>query len=98
MTGVQKVYSGDRTIDGVRVSVDDAELAGTGEFNFEWGYEGASPLHLAKAILTNHLGDARKAETLAPRFMQEVVANFANEWEMTSQDIDLALGPDGPLR
>lgn len=94
MAPTQKVYSGDRTIDGVKVCVDGAELAGTSESHFEWGYEGTGPLQLAKAILTSHLGDIQKAEALAPRFMQDVVANFANEWEVTSQDIDLVLGLD----
>lgn len=58
---------------------------------FEWGYEGASPLELSRAILTDHLGDKGQAETLAIPFMRDVVANFANEWQMTSEDIDLVL-------
>ena len=65
----------------------------TPETSFEWGYEGTGPLQLAKAILTNHLGDGHgRPRPSRPRFMQDVVANFANEWEVTSQDIDLALG------
>jgi hypothetical protein len=59
--------------------------------NFEWGYEGASPMELSRAILTDHFGDAGRAEILATAFMREIVANLANEWQMTSDDIDLAL-------
>jgi len=93
MSGTIKVYSGDRTIDGVVVQVDGTKFRANEpqERNFEWGYEGASPLELSRAILTDHLGDARRAESLATPFMREVVANFANEWQMTSDDIDLAL-------
>ena len=93
MSGTTKVYSGDRTIDGAVVQVDGVEFRAKEprERNFEWGYEGTSPLELSRAILTDHLGDQRRAETLAPAFMREVVANFANEWQMSSQDIDVAL-------
>ena len=94
MTAISKIYAGDRTIDGAVVRVDGADLPRLAGCNFEWGYEGASPLSLAEAILTDHLGDAQRARALAPRFMRDVVANFANEWEMTSEGIDLALaGP-----
>lgn len=91
MTAVSKLYAGDRTIDGVVVRVDGAELPKRAGRDFEWGYEGASPLQLAEAILTDHLGDAQRAKILAPRFMSDAVANFANEWEMTSADIDRLL-------
>lgn len=93
MSGANKVYSGDRTIDGVVVRVDGMKFRANEppDRSFEWGYEGASPLELSRAILTDHLGDTGRAEILAPPFMREVVANFANEWQMTSEDIDLAL-------
>ena len=96
MTATSKVYDGDRTIDGVVVRVSGRKLPNNPEGDFEWGYEGAGPLRLAEAILTDHLADARKARVLAPRFMQDVVANFANEWEVTSEDIDLALSVPRP--
>jgi hypothetical protein len=48
-------------------------------------------LELSRALLIDHLGDAPQADTFAIAFMREVVANFANEWEMTSGDIDRAL-------
>jgi hypothetical protein len=92
-----KVYSGDRTIDGVKVTVDGAPLdpgVNVVEFTkngFEWSYEGPEPRQLALALLLNHLGDTAKAKAMVEPFMQAVVANFGNEWEMTSADIDQAL-------
>jgi hypothetical protein len=92
-----KTYFGDRTIDGVAVTVDGAPLAPSNELksyagaDFEWSYEGDAPKQLAFAMLVDHLGDPGRAEALADRFMRDVVANFQNEWEMTSADIDNVL-------
>jgi hypothetical protein len=92
-----KRYIGDRTIDGVKVTVDGAPLdpaLRVKEFSkngFEWSYEGPEPRQLALALLVDHLGDANMAKNLAEPFMQAVVANFGNEWEMSSSDIDLAV-------
>ena len=92
-----KRYAGDRTIDGVKVTVDGAPLdpsVDVIEFSkngFEWSYEGPEPRQLALALLFNHLGDRDAAKAAAEPFMEAVVANFDNEWEMTSDDIDLAL-------
>ena len=92
-----KVYAGDRTIDGVVVTVDGEPLdthADSKLFSkngFEWSYEGPEPSQLAYALLVDHLGDEGKAARLQERFMRDVVANFQNEWEMSSTDIDRAL-------
>ncbi len=92
-----KVYSGDRTIDGVKVTVDGAPLdpcVNVVEFTkngFEWSYEGPEPRQLALALLVNHLGDNAAARAMVEPFMCGIVANFGNEWEMTSADIDSAL-------
>jgi Family of unknown function (DUF6166) len=94
---VNKVYHGDRTIDGIVVTVDgeplDAHTATKcySRNGFEWSYEGPEPSQLAYAILVDHLGDATQAEQLQAAFMRSVVANFQNEWEMTSADIDRVL-------
>jgi hypothetical protein len=92
-----KTYSGDRTIDGVQVTVDghplDPRLADK-EFTkngFEWSYEGPEPSQLAFALLADHLGDVRLALEYERPFMKAVVANFDNEWVMTSEDIEAAL-------
>jgi hypothetical protein len=88
-----KRYTGDRTIDGIEVLVDGtpldprtdiAELSSAG---FEWSYEGEGPQQLALAILADHLGDPVRARKLSDAFMRTIVANFNNEWELTSPDI-----------
>jgi hypothetical protein len=92
-----RVYRGDRTIDGALVSVDERpldehfEVKVFTDHGFEWSYEGEGPRQLAFAMLADHLGDAQKALALVEDFMTRVVANFDNEWEMTSADIDRAL-------
>ena len=94
---MNKVYAGDRTIDGIVVTVDGealdthADMKRYSRNGFEWSYEGAAPTQLAYAILVDHLGDTAKAERLAPTFMRTFVAEFQNEWKMSSADIDRAL-------
>lgn len=97
MTGLEKIYRGDRTIDGCLVTVNHAplpealEVARLSEDGFEWSYEGAGPAQLALAILADHFGDGPRALREHEAFMRHVVANFDNEWEMSSADIDRAL-------
>src|ERR1700730_7765732 len=92
-----KVYSGDRTIDGVKVTLDGVPLdpgVNVVQFTkngFEWSYEGPDPRQLALALLVDHLGDHAAAKAMVEPFMSAIVANFGNEWEMTSADIDSAL-------
>lgn len=97
MPGATRIYRGDRTIDGCEVLVngeplDEALAVRTiSDDGFEWSYEGAGPAQLALAILYDHFGDAGRALAEHDGFMRAVVANFNNEWEMTSADIDRAL-------
>jgi hypothetical protein len=99
---MSRIYRGDRTIDGLRVSVDAAPLSPRTEARtlsrngFEWGYEGAEPAQLAFAILADHWGDEGRALRQAQAFMRGVVANFGNEWEMASADVDAALAAIAP--
>jgi hypothetical protein len=92
-----KTYSGDRTIDGIRVLVDGqpldprTDLKAYSRNGFEWSYEGPEPAQLAFAILVDHLNDPARAESLHDAFMREIVANFDNTWELTSADIDADL-------
>jgi hypothetical protein len=94
---VNKVYVGDRTIDGIVVTVDGEPLPDRTDAKrysrngFEWSYEGPEPSQLAYAMLVDHLGDPVQAERFQPQFMRNVVANFQNEWEMTTADIDRVL-------
>jgi hypothetical protein len=99
---MSKTYRGERTIDGLQVSVDGAPLSLRTEARtlsrngFEWGYEGAEPAQLAFAILADHWGDDGRALRHHDAFMRTVVANFSNEWEMTDADIDAALAAIAP--
>ena len=92
-----KTYIGERTIDGLKVTVDGKplderyDIARYTELGFEWTYEGSSPRQLALAILADHLGDAEKARALAERFMLVVVSELDNNWKLTSEDIDSVL-------
>jgi hypothetical protein len=92
-----KRFSGDRTIDGIKVTVDGRPLDQRLDLHrytangFEWSYEGDEPRQLALAILAEHLDDPKAAKALVEPFMKAVVANFDNEWEMTSVDIDAVL-------
>lgn len=89
-----KTYMGDRTIDGIQVTVDGQPLderldvQSITEDGFEWGYEGPAAAQLAIALLADHLDDNAEAIRLHQSFMREIVANFANEWQMTSADMD----------
>ena len=58
---------------------------------FEWTYEGDGPRQLALAILCDHLGDPQRALALTEPFMQGVVAVLDNGWELTSEEVDVAL-------
>ena len=92
-----KRYIGDRTIDGIAVTVDGQPLSAyydqlkLTEHGFEWSYEGPEPAQLAFALLYDHLGDAAVARQLHKALMERVVANFDNEWELTSDDLDDAI-------
>lgn len=93
-----KVYEGRRTIDGVVVTVDGVPLDERYDihrftpYGFEWTYEGDSPRQLALAILVDHLADRERALALVEPFMLTVIANLDNDWTLTSEEIDKALG------
>ena len=96
-----KEFRGERTIDGIRVTVDgdllDQQLhvKQFTDLGFEWTYEGDSPRQLALAILVCHLGDGEKALALCEPFMKSVIAQLDNEWHLTSEEIDKALSNIG---
>ena len=62
-----KTYTGDRTIDGIRVLVDAEpldpriDLRRLSDTGFEWTYEGGAPAQLALALLADHFQDDDKA-------------------------------------
>lgn len=92
-----KTYAGDRTIDGIVVTVDGEPLDPRfavrtySDNGFEWTYEGNESRQLALAILADHLGDEQRALELVEPFMRAVVANFDNTWEMTEEDVAAAV-------
>lgn len=92
-----KTYEGKRAFDGLIVTVDEEplsehyEIAQFTTWGFEWTYEGESPQQLALAILYDHLRDGTRAIGLSDRFMRKIVANFDNDWRLTSEEIDAAI-------
>ena len=83
-----KTYTGDRTIDGIKVLADGqllpdrTDLRRYAEMGFEWGYEGAEPRQLAFALLLDHTGDLNLSADSCESFMKVMVANFDNEWSI----------------
>jgi hypothetical protein len=96
-----KTYTGGRGLDGAVVTVDGKKLDPRYDLKrlsptgFEWTYEGAGPAQLALALLADYLGDDRRALALYERFMQHVIADLDNSWELTSAEIDAALAEMG---
>jgi hypothetical protein len=92
-----KIYAGDRTIDGIVVTVDGEpldpryDLRVFSDNGFEWTYEGDESRQLALAILADHLGSGERALALVEPFMRAVVANFDNTWEMRETDVASAV-------
>ncbi len=92
-----KTYEGKRTIDGLTVTVDGRRLDERYDvkrftrFGFEWTYEGDSPRQLALAILMDHLNDPARALALVEPFMKNIVAEFDQDWRMTTKDVDIAI-------
>ncbi len=92
-----KTYQGDRTIDGVVVTVDGEllddrqDLKAFSALGFEWTFEGDSSRQLALALLADHLQDDSRALALCEDFMRSIVAYLDNTWEMRSQDISDAV-------
>jgi len=90
-------FAGQRTIDGLVVTVDGRPLDQHGDvksftsWGFEWSYEGDSPQQLALAVLVEHLGDKARALRLCEPFMRKVIANLDNDWVLSAADIDKAI-------
>jgi hypothetical protein len=93
-----KVYEGTRSMDGLVVTVDGQPLSEHYEvkqftkWGFEWTYEGPSPQQLALAILYDHLGNGERAVRLSEPFMKRIVANLDNDWTLTSEIVERAVG------
>src|SRR3982074_1682600 len=92
-----KTYEGQRTIDGLVVTVDGKRLDEHYEvkrftrYGFEWTYEGDSPQQPALPTPVDHTGDKDRAIALAEQFMKQVVANLDNDWTLAGNEIDAFL-------
>ena len=92
-----KRYQGERTIDGLRVTVngellpDHSEIKEFTAHGFEWSYEGTSPQQLALAILADFLDDTNEAIRLSEPFMKTVIANLDNDWTLTGPEVSKAI-------
>ena len=92
-----KLYEGGRSLAGAVVTVDGAPLAPRFDIKrfspagFEWTYEGDGPRQLALALLADHLGDPARVLALTDWFMHKVVAVLDNAWQLTSEEIEVAL-------
>ncbi len=92
-----KIYSGERTIDGLKVTVDGKalderfDLMVFEENGFEWSYRGDAPRQLALAILADYFAEAEQAKENVEVFMTAVVANFDNDWTLNEDEIKAAL-------
>ncbi len=88
-----KIYEGGRSLAGATVTVDGTPLDPRFDVRkfspagYEWTYEGDGPRQLALALLCDHLGDADRALRLTEGFMQSVVANLDNGWELNGEEI-----------
>ena len=92
-----KTYKGARTIDGIKVTVDGeplderADIQRFSTTGFEWTYSGDEPRQLALALLANYLGDDIRALELSEGFMNAVVSDLDNDWQLTGNEIAAAL-------
>ena len=92
-----KIYSGDRTIDGIVVTVDGLpleqflEIKAFSDQGFEWAYEGDEPRQLALALLIDHGVDPERAIKLSKPYMQRITSQLDNTWSLTTADIDTVL-------
>jgi hypothetical protein len=73
-----KTYEGERTLRGIKVTVDgvpllpQVDLRCFNKTGFEWTYVGPGPQQLALALLADHLRDDAKALALSEPFMRHV--------------------------
>lgn len=94
-----KIYRGERTTSRAVVTVDGSPLAPRPDLldgtsgDFEWGYDGSGPLHLALAILADHFGDDRRAIAEGGRFLRAYIATLsADRWSIAGEAITELLG------
>lgn len=90
---MRKTYSGIRKDKDTYIYVNDTTLTSdhheAHKCNFEWGYHGHGPRHLAYAILLDYYNDKFLAQTYMTRFSMDVVGRFdQNKWSISSKQIE----------
>jgi len=83
----EKVYQGWRSPDGQEayVTVNGEPLRHivfVSPTGMEWGYMGAAPTDLALSILTDHLGDEKKAQKLHRELRRSLLRPGAHDGEL----------------
>jgi len=77
------------------VTADGWPLMGDGlhsPHGFEWGYEGAGPAELSRALLRHHLGDRIPHPFIYQRVMRTTVRPLdAESWHLTSVQLEKAM-------
>ena len=90
-----RVYHGERTDRGCKVTVDGVPLRVRSDLSgaaaaFDWGYVGNGQLSLA--LLSDLLGDERKVKDLCKAFEREVVAALPRDaWTVTDAELAAAV-------
>ena len=54
---------------------------------FNWGYLGSGPAQLALALLLDAIGDEARSLALYQSFKRAYVAGWADQWEITPEEI-----------
>ena len=86
-----RVYHGERTDDGCKVTVDGVPLRVRSDLSgasaaFDWGYVGNGQLSLA--LLSDLLGDEPRVKALCKAFEREVVAVLPRDsWTATDAEL-----------
>ena len=93
-----KIYQGERTSRGCRVTVGGEpldprlDLRTFSDQGFEWGYDGGAPRQLALAIIADHFTDTQAALMHHERFLLNFVVGLRDDqWTLTSSDVESAL-------
>lgn len=86
--GPQQVYVSDETETRSLDPLPSQKIRNHSPDGFQWGYGGSGPAQLALAILLDHFGDEARAQKYYQRFKFRAVANFFNDWKLTSGEID----------
>lgn len=90
----ETMYRGERTADGVRVTVDEHPLAPRElrcwvrcNGGFDWGYSGAGSGALARALVQDATGDTVLASLCYPWVRDATVATWGDRWQITAGEV-----------